>query len=69
VDVLALCVTDDDDVREITTGADDQAAFRPGLTAVSHGTGDPQIHERGRHAAGWLAGAAHLLASPAGARS
>ena len=64
-----MCVTDDDDVREITTGADDQAAFRPGLIAVSHGTGGPQLHERGGHAAGRLAGTVHLLARPAGARS
>jgi 3-hydroxyisobutyrate dehydrogenase-like beta-hydroxyacid dehydrogenase len=68
VDVLALCVTDDDGVREITT-ADDTAAFRPGLIAVSHGTGDPQLHERGKHAAGRLAGPAHPLARPAGAPS
>jgi len=62
-------VTDDDGVREITTSADDTAAFRPGLIAVSHGTGDSQLHERGKHAADWLAGTAHLLARPAGARS
>lgn len=70
MDVLALCVTDDDDgVREITTSADDTAAFRPGLIAVSHGTGDSQLHERGKHADDRLAGTAHLLARPAGARS
>ena len=46
-----MCVTDDDGVREITTSADDTAAFRPGLIAVSHGTGDSQLHERGKHAA------------------
>jgi 3-hydroxyisobutyrate dehydrogenase-like beta-hydroxyacid dehydrogenase len=69
VDVLALCVTDDDGVREITTSADTTATFRPGLIAVSHGTGDPQLHERGKHAADRLAGTAHLLARPAGARS
>ena len=68
VDVLALCVTDDG-VRGITTSADDTAAFRPGLVAVGHGTGDYQLHERGKHAADRLVGTAHLLARPAGARS
>ena len=37
-----------------------------GLIAVSHGTGDPPLHERGKHAAGRLAGTALLLAHPAG---
>jgi len=69
VDVLALCVTDDDGVREITPSADATAAFRLGQIAVNHGTGDPQLHERGKHAAGRLADTAHLLARPAGARS
>ena len=69
VDVLALCVTDDDGVREITTRADATATSRPGLIAVSHGTGDPQLHERGKRAAGRLAGTALLLARPAGVRS
>ena len=67
--MLALCVTDDDGVREITTSADDSAAFRPGLVAVGHGTGDSQLHERGKHAAGLLAGPAHMLARPVGVRS
>jgi hypothetical protein len=67
--VLALCAPDDGGVREITNSADATAAFRPGLIAVSHGTGDPQLHERGKHAAGRLAGTAHLLARPADARS
>jgi len=44
-------------------------ARRLAALAVSHGTGDLQLHERGRHAAGRLAGTAHLLARPAGARS
>jgi hypothetical protein len=44
------------------------AAFRPGQIAVSHGTGDAQLHERGKHAAGRLAATAHLLARLAGAR-
>ncbi len=56
-------------VREITTSADATAASRPGLIPVSRGTGDPQLHERGRRAVGRLAGTAHLLARPAGARS
>jgi hypothetical protein len=64
VDVLELCVTDDQGIREITT-----AAFRPGLIAISHGIGDTQLHERGRHAASRFAGSEHLLARPAGARS
>jgi len=64
-----LCAPDDDGVREITISADATAAFRPGLIAVSHGTGDPQLPGRGWHAAGRLAGTAHLLARPAGARS
>jgi hypothetical protein len=45
------------------------AAFRPGQIAVNHGTGDPQLHERGKHAAGRLADTAHLLARSTGAGS
>jgi hypothetical protein len=69
VDVLELCVTDDEGIREITTSADNTAAFRPTLIAISHGIGDTQLHERGRHAASRFAGTEHLLARPAGARS
>ena len=67
--MLPLCITDDDGVREITASADGTAALRPGLIAVSHGPGDSRLHERGKHAADRLAGTAHLLARPAGARS
>ena len=63
MDVLELCVTDDEGIREITT-----AAFRPGLIAISHGIGDAQLHERGRYAAIRFVGTEHLLARPAGAR-
>ena len=66
---LTLCVTDDEGIREITASADNTAAFRPGLIAISHGIGDAQLHERGRHAASRFAGTEHLLARPAGARS
>jgi hypothetical protein len=69
VDVLELCVTDDEGIREIATSADNTTAFRPGLIAINHGIGDAQLHERGRHAASRLVGTEHLLACPAGARS
>ena len=41
VDVLALCVTDDDDVRAIIESPDAAGAFRAGQIVVNHGTGDP----------------------------
>ncbi len=71
-------LTADDEPSNVSAGqsyrasgpvTDDAAAFRPGLIVVSHGTGDSQLHERGKHAADRLAGTAHLLARPAGARS
>ncbi|MEU6221357.1 NAD(P)-dependent oxidoreductase [Streptomyces sp. NPDC047022] len=46
VEVLALCVTDDDGVRSLVTSDQTQAVFRMGQIVVNHGTGDPDENRR-----------------------
>ena len=46
VDVLALCLRDDQDIRDLIEQHGLLDALRPGATVVNHGTGDPKENER-----------------------
>lgn len=46
VDVLALCLRDDQDIRDLIEQRGLLDALRPGATVVNHGTGDPKENER-----------------------
>jgi 3-hydroxyisobutyrate dehydrogenase-like beta-hydroxyacid dehydrogenase len=46
VDVLALCLRDDQDIRDLIEQHGLLDALRPGATVVNHGTGDPRENER-----------------------
>jgi 3-hydroxyisobutyrate dehydrogenase-like beta-hydroxyacid dehydrogenase len=46
VDVLALCVTDDDAVRSVITNAQAKKSLRAGHIVINHGTGDPAENRR-----------------------
>src|ERR1700760_4166024 len=46
VDVLALCLRDDQDIRDLIEQHGLLDALRPATTMVNHGTGDPKENER-----------------------
>ena len=46
VDVLLLCLRDDQDVRDVLDSPGVRAALRPGTIVVNHGTGDPGENRR-----------------------
>jgi 3-hydroxyisobutyrate dehydrogenase-like beta-hydroxyacid dehydrogenase len=46
VDVLALCLRDDQDIRDLIEQHGLLDALRHGATVVNHGTGDPRENER-----------------------
>src|SRR6202044_3693767 len=46
VDVLALCLRDDQDIHDLIEQRGLLDALRPGATGVNHGTGDPKENER-----------------------
>ena len=46
VDVLALCLRDDQDICDLIEQHGLLDALRPGATVVNHGTGDPKENER-----------------------
>ncbi|MFD7881890.1 NAD(P)-dependent oxidoreductase [Streptomyces bauhiniae] len=62
VDVLLLCVTDDDGVRALTGTDEARAALRPGQVVVNHGTGDPD--ENRAIAAGLATAGVHFIDAP-----
>lgn len=45
VDILALCLRDDQDISDLLGQQDLLESLRPGATVVNHGTGDPKRNE------------------------
>jgi 3-hydroxyisobutyrate dehydrogenase-like beta-hydroxyacid dehydrogenase len=46
VDLLALCLRDDEDIRDLIETQDLLDALKPGATVINHGTGDPGENRR-----------------------
>ncbi|MEU3248613.1 MULTISPECIES: hypothetical protein [unclassified Streptomyces] len=40
-DILALCLLDDNDIRDVLNTPGGREHLRPGTVVVNHGTGDP----------------------------